>query len=91
MSHVSKLLAQDTLPDGGVVTWSGYNSLLMSDESVKPKAVIRVLPLFPDKATTPSMMKHVMHLTMQGTEALISGQSSVLGADQLLFAIAKQL
>ena len=91
MLHVSKLLTHDTLPDGEVITWSGYNSRLMNDESVKPKAVIGVLPLFPDKAATPSMMKHAMHLTMQGTEALNPGQSPVLGADQPLYAIAKQL
>ena len=91
MSHVSKLLAQDMLPDGEVITWSGYNSRLMNDESMKPKAVIGVLPLFPDKAATPSMMKHVMHLTIQGTEAFNPGQRPVLGADQPLYAIAKQL
>jgi hypothetical protein len=91
MAHVSTVLKQDTLPEGEVITWSGYNSRLMSDDCVKPKAVIGVLPLFPDKAATPSMMKHAMHLTMQGTEALNPGQTPVLGGDQPLYAIAKQL
>ena len=91
MSHVATVLKQDTLPEGEVITWSGYNSRLMSDESLKPNAVIGVLPLFPDKAATPSMMRHVMKLTMQGTEALNPGQTPVLGGDQPLYALAKQL
>lgn len=91
MAHVSTMLKPDTLPQGEVITWSGYNSRLMSDDSVKPKAVTGVLPLFPDKAAKPSMMNHAMHLTMQGTKALNPGQTPLLGADQPLYAITKQL
>ena len=36
-------------------------------------------------------MKHAMLLTMQGTQFLDPGQTSVLGADQPLYAIIKQL
>ena len=63
----------------------------MSDDTVKPKAVVGVLPLFPDKAATPCMMKHAMQLAMQGTEFLHPGQTAVFGADQPLYALAKQL
>lgn len=88
---MSTVLEQDTFPGDEVITWSGFNSRLMSDDTVKPKAVIGVLPLFPDKAATPSMMKHAMKLTMEDTQFLNPGQSPVLGADQPLYAIAKQL
>ena len=91
MAHVSTQLKHDTLPEGEVITWSGYNARLMSDDSVKPKAVVGVLPLFPDKAASPSMMKHAMHLAIQDTEFLNPGQTPVLGGDQPLHAIAKQL
>jgi len=91
MAHVARVLQQDTLADGEVITWSGYNSHLVSDDSMRPKAVIGVLPLFPDNAATPSMMKHSMYLAVQDNEFLNPGQSPVLGADQPLFAIAKQL
>lgn len=60
-------------------------------ESVKPKAVIGVLPLFPDKASSPSMMKHAMNLAVQDTQFFNPGQTPVLGGDQPLYAIAKQL
>lgn len=91
MAHVSRVLNKDKLADDDVITWSGYNSLLAGDESVKPPAVIGVYPLFPDKAATASSMKHAMDLTLQGTEFFNPGQISVLGADQPLFAIIKLL
>jgi len=89
MAHISTVLQQDTLAGNEVITWSGYNFRLMTDESVKPKAVIGVFPLFPNKAATPSMIKHAMQLTVHDTEILNPGQSPVLGADQPLYAIAK--
>ena len=66
MAHVNSVLQHDTLPEDEVITWSLYNSRLMNDDSLKPLAVIGVLPLFPDKAASPSMIKHAMQLTMQG-------------------------
>ena len=42
--------------DGDVVTWAGYNSLLASDVSVKPPAVIGVYRLFPDKAASAEVL-----------------------------------
>ena len=56
MKHVANVLEQETLPDKEVITWSGYNSRLMAEDSLKPLAVIGILPLFPDKAASPSMV-----------------------------------
>ena len=91
MAHINSVLQHDTLPENEVITWPGYNSRLTNDDSLKPPAVIGVLPLFPDNAASPSMIKHAMQLTMQGTEFLNPGQTGVIGADQPLYAIAKQL
>ena len=66
MAHFNSMLQHNTLPEDEVITWSVYNSRLMDDDSLKPPAVIGVLPLFPDKAASPSMIKHAMQLTMQG-------------------------
>ena len=65
MAHVNSVLQHDTLPENEVITWSGYNSRLTNDDSLKQPAVIGVLPLFPDKAASPSMIKHAMQLAMQ--------------------------
>lgn len=64
MPHVSSLLKQDTISKGEVITWLGYNYRCMSDDLVKPRAVVVVFPLFPDKAASLSMMKHAVELTM---------------------------
>ena len=66
MAHVNSVLQHDTLPEDEVIPWSVYNSRLMNDDSLKPPAVIGVLPLFPDTAASPSTIKHAMQLTMQG-------------------------
>ena len=42
MAHVSRVLKHGTLTEGDVITWSGYNSLLASEESLKPPAEIGV-------------------------------------------------
>ena len=91
MAHVGGVLRQDRLEDSDVITWSGYNSKLANDESVKPPAEIAVYPLFPDKAASASSMKHAMELTMKGTEFLNPGQTSVLVADLPLYTIIKLL
>ena len=90
MAHVNSVLQHDTLPENEVITWSLYNSRLMNDDSLKPSAVIGVLPLFPDKAASPSMIKHAMQLTMQEKIVPVS-RTGAIGADQPLYAIAKQL
>ncbi|KAL8592273.1 hypothetical protein ACOMHN_036907 [Nucella lapillus] len=89
MAHVTRVLKQGTLAEDDVITWSGYNLMLASDDSVKPPAEIGVYPLFPEKAASASSMKHAMELTMQATEFLNKGQISVLGADQPLYALIK--
>ena len=66
MAHVNSVLQHDTLPEDEVITWSVYNSRLMNDDSLKQPAVIWALPLFPDKAASPSMIKHEMRLIMLG-------------------------
>ena len=52
---------------------AGYNASRMNDETIKPKALIGVLPLFSDKAATPAIMKHAMQLTMEDMQFLNQG------------------
>ena len=53
----------------------------MPDDTIKPKAVIGMLPLFPDKAASPAMMKHAMNPVMHGTQTLNPCRTPVIGAD----------
>lgn len=91
IAHVGGVLEKGELEKGDVVTWSGFNSQLMDDASIKPKAEIGILPLFPDKAASASMMKHTMEIVKTTTEFINPGQTPVLGGDLPLFAICKQL
>ena len=87
ISHVDK----GTLDKDDVVTWAEFNSQLSSDESIEPRAEIGILPIFPDKAASACMMKHTMDIVKENTEFINPGQTPVLGADQPLYAICKQL
>ena len=91
VSHVAEVMQKGELIKGDVITWAGFNSQIRSDESIKPQAEVGILPLFPDKAASPSMMKHTMEIVKENTEFINAGQTSVLGADQPLYAIYKQL
>ena len=91
VSHVAEVMQKGELMKGDVITWAGFNSQIRSDESIKPKAEIGILPLFPDKVASPSMMKHTMEVVKESTEFINAGQTPVLGADQPLYAICIQL
>ena len=49
------------------------------------------LPVFPKKPATSAMIKHSIYVSMRGTQFLKPGKTPVLGVDQPLYAIAKQL
>ena len=70
------------LVKGDVITWSGFNSQIRSDESIKPQAEIGILLLFPDK--DPSSSK-------ENTEFINACQTPVLVAGQPLYAMCKKL
>ena len=53
-----------------------------------PPALCALLPLFYDKSTTPTMIKHVMDVVRQAVEFLNPGQIPVTAFDQPLFALA---
>ena len=62
ITEAAKLITHNELKPGDVVTWAGFNSTLLSDDNVKPRANIGILPLFPDKAASLAMVKHSLLL-----------------------------
>ena len=92
ISHVQNAINKDGFEPGDTpIMWSGYSSYHLDDDSIKPTAVIGTLPLFSLKASSPSMIKHAMELLKKNTEFLNPGQTPVMGMDQPLYAIGKQL
>lgn len=73
------------------VTWAGFHSKLQASNSIKPPAVIGILPVFREKSSDPAMVKHVMHIVKENIQFLNPGQTPVLGGDQPLYALAKQM
>ena len=91
LDHVSGLISKEELQKGDVVTWSGFNSSLEDASAIKPPAEIGILPIFPDKSMDPPLVKHVMLLVQKCIQFLNPGQTPVIGADQPLYALAKQI
>ena len=69
----------------------GLNANLLNENKIKPKAIIGVLPLFPDKAASVPMVKHAMNIGKSVTEFLNPCQTPVIGMDQPIYAIGKQI
>ena len=65
--------------------------MLATEYVVKLPTEIGIYPLFPQKAAWASSIKHAMELGMKSTGFLNLDQTSVLGADQPLYAIIKLL
>ncbi len=91
MKHVATLLEQDAISFDKVITWSGYNSRLMSEDSLKPPTVIGISHLFPEKSASASMIKRQCTCLCKVHSFWILVRLSVLGAEQPIYAIAKQL
>ena len=79
------------MPGDVAVTWAGFNCTLQSDDNMKPRANIGILPLFPDKAASVTMVKHSLLLGKSLTDYLNPGQTPVQGMDQPIYAIGKQI
>ena len=77
ITEAAILITHNELKPGDVVTWAGFNSTLQSDDNVKPRANIGILPLFPDKAASVAMVKHSLLLGKSLTDYLNPGQTPV--------------
>ena len=92
LKHASTLVnREEDLTKGDMCSFSGFNASLIPPESMRPRAEIGICPLFLEKAQSPSMMKHAMIIAKDGIAFLNPGQTPVLGADQPLYSILKQL
>ena len=67
-----------------------YHSSLM-DDTISAKALIALLPLFREHASTPAMIHHAMLLIIKQTHFLNQGQIPLMTVDQPLFALAKTI
>ena len=90
LNAVVNALKKGNLAKDKWVSWSAYHARIQTTE-IPPAAIIALLPLFLENAHSVAMIKHSMDIVKTSVQYLNSGQIPVLGADQPLFALAKQI
>ena len=63
------------------MTYSGFFSHSQSENDIRPTASVGVFPIFYEKASSMSMQKHAMLMTMKATEFVNPGQVPVIVGD----------
>ena len=91
INNVKEVLSKTELDEHVCVTWAGHFSHMQEDKSIKPPAEIGMCPIFPDKITDPALLVHLLKQTKKGIEFINPGQTPVLGADQQVYTLLKQL
>ena len=65
IKYASELLAKEEIDNNVMTTWSGYDSRMKDWSSLKPRAKIGILPLFPDKSLQfPSPLGDVQYVIL---------------------------
>lgn len=88
IQHAVKLLQEDILTKGQMVSWAGYHASCQQPP-LDPPAITALLPLFMEKADSPAMVKHGMSIVKDTTAFLNPGQIPVLACDCPIFAMCK--
>ena len=65
MERSSRILKQDHIQKGDIITWSEYKSMLGSKDSMKPPAETGIYSLLQENAASASPMKHATELVME--------------------------
>ena len=87
IEHTLPLL-EKKLTDKDAIAWAAYHAALQPPLQDQP-VLCALLPLFYEKAATPTMIKHGMDFQKRATDYLNPGQIPVTTFDQPLFALAK--
>ena len=74
----------------GSLSWAAHHASMQRRQDFMP-ALISLLPLFPDKASSAAMIRHSMDVIKKAVNILNPGQVPVIAFDQPLFAIAKAI
>ena len=86
----SVICNQERLKEEEVVSWGAFHSRDLSS-SPTSSALSALLPLFPDQAKSIAMIRHAMDIIKLSVNHLNPGQVPVIGFDQPLFAVAKEI
>lgn len=88
VDHALLLLEKEDLVNEDKIVWAAHHALQQLPLE-DPPSVCALLPLFSEKSSTPSMIKHGMNVQREAIAHLNPGQIPVTTFDQPLFALAK--
>ena len=90
LEQVKRAVDEETLPEGEMVSWSGYHASKQQQRNLKP-AVSSLLPLFQDEAKSVAMIRHSMNIVKKATEYLNPGQVPVMSQTLLFYLVVYTL
>jgi len=82
-------LEKEQVEKGDIIAWSAYHTSQENISDCAHPALIKLLPLFYEKAATATIIKHGMHVFKKATHFLNPGQVFVIALDAPLYALAK--
>ena len=90
LNKINELLEKEKLEEKEYLSWSAHFASLQT-AALSPTAITSLLPLFEENAHSKAMIQHSMKL-VKDTIAFISlGQTPIIGMDQPLYTLAKQI
>jgi hypothetical protein len=89
LCHVQRSHANDFPPEANI-SWAAYHASLLPEPDILP-SINAMLPLFPDEACSPTMMRHCFEVVQAAVQHINPGQIPVISVDQPLFAKGKLL
>ena len=89
ITHVQEVVdSEDDIQQDMEVCWAAFH---VSKTDQNPPDISSLLPLFPEKASSPAMIRHAMDIVKENVDFLNPGQTSVIAFDQPLYTLAKQI
>ena len=90
LDYAMEMMDSSTYREDVNVTWSAFHASRQASHGSTP-AITALLPLFDEKADTPSMVKHGMETIKKTTHFINPQQVPVMACDCPIFAVAKQI
>ena len=91
LNKVEELLYEEKLEEKEYLSWSGHFASLQT-RPLSPTAITSLLTsLFEENAHSKAMILHAMKLVKDAIEYINPGQTPLIGMDQPLYALAKQI
>lgn len=90
LNKVNELLEKEKLEEKECLSWSAHFATLQT-AALSPTAITSLLPLFEENAHSKAMIQHSMKLVKDAIAYINPGQTPIIGMDQPLYALAKQI